>query len=289
MDTKEVGPKLEYNLAGSGLLTIRPKDFSRLQEEVVKAGFRHACILPFHAFDKDEQAMANLINSPLQVVHLEEAWNPLDKEGWTRLAWAALGHLRRFLGDKTEPPILQDAFLFPSKATCGRFFQEMFEAFPEAKFISHGFRSDFSPKRLLLEINPGIELSAQEIIKETEKQGISLVFDPSHLLKTDRTTSLPNAPTTTPKDEWERQFTTFAASGRLEVVDINPGKDGESVRDLRLGRGRLKELALAAREVKSVKFLRVEIPTPAAQQIPGSPLQARGFEFLREIGQALGS
>jgi len=288
MDTKEVGPKLEYNLAGSGLLTIRPKDFSRLQEGVVSAGYRHACVLPFHAFDEDKQAMVNLTNSPLQIVHLEEAWNPLDKEGWTRLAWATLGHLRRFLGDKTEPPILQDVLLFPNKATCGRLFQEMLKAFPRAKFISHGFRSDFSPKRLLLEINPGIELSAQEIIEETEKQGVGLVFDPSHLLRTDRVVSLPDSPAAKSRGEWERQFTTFADSGRLEVVDINPPETGD-VQDLLAGKGLLRELASAAREAKSVKFLRVEIPIPLAQQIPGSPLQAKGFEFLRELGQALSS
>jgi len=53
------------------------------------------------------------------------------------------------------------------------------------------------------------------------------------------------------------------------------------------GKGLLAELAVAAKEVPSVRFLRVEIRMPILTQIPMSPKQQEGFEFLREIGQVL--
>lgn len=95
--------------------------------------------------------------------------------------------------------------------------------------------------------------------------------------------SLPGLPTKQPRGEWERQFRTFQK--KIEVVDINPPSKGD-VADLLAGKGMLKELAQAAKENK-IRFLRVEVPIPTLQQLPGSPLQNKGFEFLREVGEAL--
>ncbi|MBN1263204.1 MAG: hypothetical protein JW991_02510 [Candidatus Pacebacteria bacterium] len=178
------------------------------------------------------------------MVHFEEAWNPTSQDNLGRAVLAGLiGYWRRFHGDKTEPPILQDSF-FPSKATCQGLFREIAEAFPEAKYISHKIQTKFPADRLLVEINPGINLSDKEILDMTEERGIGLVFDPSHLLASERMVSRPGLPTRQPKGEWERQFQVF--SSRLEVVDINPGDQKGDVGDLLAGRGMLKELASAA-------------------------------------------
>lgn len=149
--------ELEYNLAGGLLLTVREKDFNRLQDGLVKAGYRYGCLLPFRSLVKG--GAEQLKESPLQIVHIEEAWNPTTEDNLAKAVWAGLvGYWRRYKGDKTEPPILQDAF-FPGKATCHRLFTEIIKAFPEVKFISHELDVNFPSDRLLVEINPGINLS----------------------------------------------------------------------------------------------------------------------------------
>lgn len=274
--------ELEYNLAGGLLLTVRENDFRQLQEGLTNSGYRYGCVLPFRALAK-EKGIENLRSSPLQIIHMEEAWNPTNEDNLTKAVFAGiLGHYKRFRGDKSEPPILQDS-LFPSKVTCERLFKELFKAFPNIKFISHKIDADFPSDKLLLEVNPGIGLSQSEILAQTEEKGIGLVFDPRHLLPTEKVISTPGQPTKTPKGEWEKQFHAFQK--RIEVVDINPPTK-EDVQELLHGRGLLKELALAAKQVE-IRFLRVEIPIPPAQQLPGSPLQHKGFELLRDIGQAL--
>lgn len=183
-------------------------------------------------------------------------------------------------GDKSEPPILQDA-LFPSKRTCDRLFRELMTAFPEAKFISHEVRTQYDSGRLLLEINPGLKMQPATILEEARERGIGLVFDPKHLLPSAPTLSLPDQPTKAPMGEWERQFNKFREG--LEVVDIN----GEIEELFRAG-GSLRELARAAKETPNIRFLRVEIPIPPKQQLPGiRQSQEKGFQFLKEIGQAL--
>ena len=69
----------------------------------------------------------------------------------------------------------------------------------------------------------------------------------------------------------------------MEVVDIN-GRVEELFRQ----GGSLRELAQAAKETPNIKYLRVEIPIPPTQQVPlVRQSQDKGFQFLREVGQAL--
>lgn len=215
---------------------------------------------------------------------MEEAWNPTNKDNFVLAVLAGLyGHWKRFRGDETEPPILQDA-LFPSKFTCIKLFRELYEVYPKAKFISHGININYPSDRLLVEVNPGIELSAQEILEKSQRAGFGLVFDPRHLLNSKSTISVANEPTKTYKGEWEKQFNEL--SSQIEVVDINPPKS-EDLSDLEAGKGLLKELAQAAKGASGVKFLRVEIPIPPKWQILGSPFNKKGFDFLQAIGQRL--
>lgn len=272
--------ELEYNLAGGLLLTITEGDFKWLQERLVEAGFGHGCILPFRALVKKGGVEA-LKNSPLDIVHFEKAWNPTNQDNLGLAVMAGiLGKLKRMAGDKAEPPIVQDA-IFPGKKTCDRLFEELMETFPNAKFISHEVRTNYNSGRWLLEINPGLKIQPAQILEKAKERGVGLVFDPSHLLPSNSTLSLPGQATKAPRGEWEKQFQFFRSG--LEVVDIH----GDPNELFRKG-GELRELAQAAKETSNVRFLRVEIPIPLKQQVPLiRQSQEKGFEFLREVGQAL--
>jgi len=280
MKNPETPPHLEYNLAGGLLLTCTSKDLEKLCAEVKAAGYEYACVLPF-------RGLANKLDSLSQitVVHLEDAWNPTPYDSLPLAVLAGLiGYARRLGGNKTHPPILQDAF-FPGKATCEKLLKELMTTFSETTFISHKVTTAWPPNRLLLEIHQGLNLTPAEILDLAEREGFGLVFDPSHLLPSGKT-SLPGQPVSQPRGEWETQFNVFSRSGKVEVVDINPPKK-EDVSDLLKGRGLLAELAAAAKEIPSIDFLRVEVMMPISSQIPLSPNQKQGFKFLKEIGEAL--
>jgi hypothetical protein len=279
---KAPSPSLEYNLASGLLLTINEKDFQELQTGLKNAGYSSACVLPFRTLMK-ESGMETLHNSPLSIVHIEEAWNPTDKDNLTKAVVAGLvGYYRRFRGLPGNNPILQDS-LFPSKHTCDGLFKSLIAEFPNIKFISHQLDVDFPEDRLLVEINAGINLSPSELLTRAKQKGIGLVFDPSHLLPSDRTISMPGDPTRK-VNEWEKQWLYF--SPQVKVVDINPPDKKNDVPELLADHGVLKEIAQAAHET-GVEFLRVEIPIPPSQQIPGLRPHTAGFSFLKEIGNAL--
>jgi len=284
METGESqSPKLEYNLAGGLLLTIRENDLKVLTEKLVTSGYRYGCVLPFRGLVK-EGAIENLQNSPLSIVHFEEAWNPTkwDSRGLAVMA-GLYGQVLKFAKLRKQEPILQDV-PFPGKATCERLFDELLKAFPKAKFISHIIDVQYPSDRLLVEVNPGINKPAEQILAEAKEKGIGLVFDPSHLLVSDRTISVAGEPVKPNKGEWERQFKIFAS--QIEVVDINPPQPTD-VGDLLKGGGLLKEVAQAAREAGKVEFIRVEVPIPPELQLSGLSNHQKGFDFLQAIGQRL--
>ena len=275
-------PGLEYNLAGALLLTIGQKDFPELLQGLKEAGYSSACLLPFRALTA-ESGKESLRHSPLSIVHIEKAWNPTTQDSLTKAILAGLfGYYRRFIAPSEENPILQDS-LFPSKITCDKLFKSLITEFPDSKFISHQIDVDFPHDRLLVEINAGIKLSSSELLARAQQKGIGLVFDPSHLLPSSKTLSAPGEPTKSNSD-WEKQWRLY--SSQVKVVDINPIDKQHDVRHLLENRGLLKEVAHAAREAK-IDFLRVEIPIPPFQQIPGLRSHTAGFNFLKEVGDAL--
>jgi hypothetical protein len=275
-------PNLEYNLAGGLLLTINDKDFSELQSGLKESGYSSACVLPFRALTK-ESGMDSLKHSPLSIIHIEEAWNPTSEDHLGKAVIAGLlGYYNKFQNIPGANPIVQDAF-FPSEKTCKKLFDNLLMEFPQAKFISHQIDINFPENRLLVEINPGIKLEASELLAKAEQKGIGLVFDPSHLLPTDKSISLPGQSTKN-KNEWEKQFNYF--SSKIEVVDINPPDKNNDVKELISGKGLIKEMVEAAKGI-GVEVLRVEIPIPAFQQLPSIRPHSKGFEFLKEIGNAI--
>lgn len=281
---RENQPSIEYNLAGGLLMTIGERDLLRLGEKLKTAGYTHACALPFRGLT-GPHAITRLARYPLTVVHCENIWNEQTPDYPLPIAVVAglVGHLRRKLGDLSEPPLLQDT-LFAGKPTCDRLLTEMLEL-PGVKLISHTIEVKANPDKFLLEINPGIKMSAQELQEWARQNSIGVVFDPRHLLpEFVSSVSTPSEPTCQSKSAWEKQFEAFRSS--IEVVDINPPTP-QDVPDLLQGRGLLHEVAQAAKELKTVRFLRVEIPIPPLTQIPYSPLQPRGFSLMTAVAQTL--
>jgi len=283
MNRVEKKPQLELNLASGLPLTVREKDLFALIEKAEKSGFSRFCFLPFRGITS-EDALRKIQKEGVLIVHVEDAWNPTQYDNFLLAIIAGiLGYAKRFLGDRSEPPILQDA-LFPGKATSQRLVKELMGAFPEAKFISHSPSFKFDTRRSLLEIHPGLKMEKEEILDFAEKQGIGLVFDPSHLLSKSFSVSYPNEPTKK-ISPWEEEFSFFAPSGRLEVVDIHPQQKSDLV-DLQRNRGLLFELTQAAKRVRSIKYLRVETPLPREDLIAGVRGKER-FPILSQIARSL--
>jgi len=282
------GPELELNLAGGLLATITQKDLKAFIKRAQEAGFPNFCALPFRGLEKG--GIRELAERGVSIVHVEDAWNPLSGKPYDRLIPALVAGTygtfsRKILGKKSEIPLIEDS-LFPSEETCSRIFGELMEAFPRAKFISHEASLGKTPKsRFLLEIHPGLKMEKGEIADWAQEAGVGLVFDPSHLLQRVVTVSAPNQPTRL-RNDWEGEFNFFANTGKIEVVDIQPSsKNSGSHRQIER-RGRLQELAAAAKEVASIKYLRVETRLPIKDQLP---VISRGKDFpaLRQIAQVL--
>lgn len=110
-------PKLEYNLAGGLLLTLRERDLEFLAKELVSSGYRYGCVLPFRGLT-GEGAIEKLCDSPLSIVHLEEAWNPTNYDFFPMAVISGMiGQWEKFRRSQKGNPILQDA-AFPSKVSC---------------------------------------------------------------------------------------------------------------------------------------------------------------------------
>lgn len=282
------GPELELNLAGGLLATITEGDLTALISRAEKAGFPNFCALPFRGLQK-EGSVEKLADSGVSVVHIEDAWNPLTRKAYDHFLPALVAGTygtfsRRLLRTSSNIPLIEDA-LFPSQETSSRIVEELMTAFPEAKFISHQASLGRVPKnRFLLEIHPGLEITREEIADWSQELGVGLVFDPSHLLQGTATVSRPGQPTQ-PGNFWEREFNYFAQTGKLEVVDIQPSsKQAGSYRQIQ--ERALRELARAAKEINSVRYLRVETRLPLGEQLPWLS-RKRSFPVLSQIAQTL--
>lgn len=285
MNRHERCPELEYNLAGGLMLTINPRGLKELCERIRRAGFSKACIFPFRALAK-EGGIGVLKDSGLTVVHIEKPWNPTDKEGLLRaLLVGFLGHYKRLRGDKSQPPIIQDA-LFPDRKTADDLFFLLMTKFPQAKFIAYQPEVELASDRLLLAVWEGLEMSLLEIANFVNEKNIAVVFDPGNLL--------------VGEGSWEKQMGILDSqtSGGIEVVDV-PWSKGD-IEDLLQNKGFLPELVRAAKNLKNLRYLRLEVPVSPLQlsalpssvsagltQFPGSPFKRAGFEFLRDIASAL--
>lgn len=278
-------PSIEYNAAGALLLTLRNEDMWSLLSGLHQAGFDSICMLPFRAL-AEPQNVKYLRESPVKVNHLEDAWNPTHEDNILAGMFASALHKKRvkdvFQRKPEKQPTKYWDGLFPSEATCQNIFEQMRKTVPTAKFISHRTNTDLDPSAWLLEVHPGLNMNAQEILVWSEQNGVNLVFDPSHLLPSTINKSFPGRPIRSAQ-EWEKQFNTLSQSGRVEVVDIQGDIGG-----LLNGKGELAELTAAAKKATGVQTLRVEVPIPATKQIPGIEFaQKRGFRFLAEIAIAL--
>ena len=287
----EKSPKLVYNLIGGLPLIFSMEGWRDLCEGVKGAGFECVSALSVRPLATEEGKDALLKEANLTVTHIEEAYKPTRDNLGEAIFTGLVGCVRRG-SDGRRNSLLSAGInsVFPGKKTCNDIFDWLWGLPSEPKFISHEMGVDFPKERLLVELNPGLNLSADEIIDWSVENGTSLVFDRNHLLDVSRAAiSFPGEPTRVYKGEWEKQFLKFAPY--LQGVDINAGSRPtvfprkESL-ELIQRQGSLYELAQAAKDFENIQFLRVEIPMPLFRQIPRLS-HKKGFAFLAAIGAAL--
>ena len=259
-------PRLEYNLASGLILTTTEEGLTILANAARDVGFPIFSGMPFRGYRKKHEN--------LPIIHLEAAWNPTNQDNILMAALAGMaGHIKRVVGAKNQPPILQDA-LFPSKERSNFLLYQLLETY-DAKLISHKIlphRLIKTPKESwLLEINPAVEKNPEELIDWSKETGVRLVFDPSHLGHWfgSKTISVPNNPIQ-PYDETISIFYKLAEERVIEIVDLNSQKrsllDSEQNKQL-LETGVLKELIEASTEYESIEYLRLELPITARGQL----------------------
>jgi len=264
-----------YNLAGSVGQTEFPSDFQRLLKDVEAAGFDSVSAHPYRGLIRSVNRDI-LEASNLTVAYLEVSFNPvntriLSKYIFTALACGAVGLSRRLLGDKSEPPIFQDAFFAPKYE--GVVLDDWFiRTFPKIKIVGYDIRYAV-PKyqdNFLIGLSPSLKTSVSQLRDIAEMSNCGIVFDPTHLISTE-SVSLPNQPVT-PKDPALKQLEYLGE--QVEVLDFKPfkekksGQPGQLEEFLKGQKGLLYDLVALAKSQPRMKCVRVEISEPLKAHIP---------------------
>jgi hypothetical protein len=277
-------PQIIYNTAGGALQTTNAIDFTRYGNLLSDIGLEGVSALPF----RTENIVELYQEYFPPVVLIEDAWNPghFDNLGLaiTEGIW---GHLKRALGDETEPSILQDTMLFPAKATSTLLTNELMEAYPNAHFGATDFDSGFPVERTYVHLQreyQSHQMDANEILEKSHKSGSLLLYDPTHLLSPDRI-SLRGSPTKPLATEWERQLVKF--SSRIAGIDIHASTPTE-MDELLHRSGKLYELTHAGFELcQKLEFMRLEAQVPLKSQLPFAPMTDRAKLYLTSLTDML--
>lgn len=273
-------PDLEFNIGGALIKTCRARDLEDLVWRVGQSGIFNLSLLPLRGLTDFKAFKESLDESSINVVHLEEAWNPTKQRnlGLALFSSFIIGPIARKLDSRSEHPVKWDG-LFPDKVTSREMFQEIKQTFPEMKIVSHSIKDALANDKLVEVSRPMLTKSREVFLDFAQENGIALVFDPAHLecLGPGKTISYPAQPTINDPGSWEDHWRAFSATGLVEVVDFRPpirlskvllGKDDYG--GLIFGKGKLSELAAAAKEISSVKFFRIGAVLP--------PLELLGSE-----------
>lgn len=279
-------PKIICSVATAPLQGLRAFDFQQFGQALEDGGYEGISALPYRTED-----IVRLYQEYFPpVILVEDAWNPTTNNNIIlSLLEGIHGELKRKIGDTDEAPILQDALFFPNKKTSAKITDGIMATNPAAHFGSIDFDSRFAPDRTMIHIQSLYKshaLTSEEILQRSEDTGSLLLFDPVRLLDP-KNVSYPDQPTKKFSGEWERQLATFA--DRIAGVDIHPTNKQE-VNDLLNQTGKLYELTLASQKLcTNLQFLRVETLVPLMSQLPSSPYQKKGTDFLRQVAEVLKS
>lgn len=293
----EKPPYQEFNIGGALLGTLRQDILENLALRIRQSGVSHLSMLPVRGIP-DQEAVEKfgefLGKNEMGVAHLEEAWNPTNhrKLGVAMLSSLLVGPVKRFLGNKSAP-VFWDG-LFPNREICQDVFGQMRRFFPGVKVISHSIEDALVKDKLVETSRPMLSKGREAFLDLVQEKGIALVFDPAHLeyLGPGKTISYPSQPTVNDQRGWENHWLAFSATGLVRVVDFRPPVNLKKIllgRDdyggLTVGKGKLMELAAAAKKTVSVEFFRVEAILPPGELLFGD--QTGKIEVLSVIAEQL--
>jgi len=230
-------PEVSISLNCASLLgwTTTSDHISTLSDIAKKVGVDSLGFLPFRGMQN--YPFRRPLSLPIE--YIENAWHPTDFNFFPLSLIQAT----------TNPSFMPWDAMFPSRETC----QHIFSKIRKDTSITH-ITHHFSDKsNTLLEVNPGISMSPAGILNRSILQGLSLVFDPTHLL------SSPDLP------GWKNQLIFF--SPRVSLVDIkSPNPDIISIS---------KELGITS--------FRIEQRAPFSLQIPISYNEQNLVNYLGDI------
>lgn len=279
--------KIICSVANAPLLGLTTSDFRRFGQGLKTAGYEGISALPFRV-----ENIVELYQKYFPpIILVEDAWNPgnYDNKGLAILEGIYGSLKRRIYGDKSEPPKIQDTLFFPGKNTSQKITNQLMKTISRPYYGTINFNSRFPSDRTLVHIQSQYKpnhLSIEEVLSLSNETNQYLLFDPTHLLDQQQI-SYPGQPTQEFKGEWEKQLTDLAS--RIVGVDIHP-KNRQEIEDLMKRTGKLYELTLASQELcDNLQFLRVETLVSLFSQLPLSPFQARGIDYLKQIAAILES
>lgn len=248
----------EENLVTLNLASLLPMAISRpfverATVELEKMGYRGVGILPFSwsLQDPDKISMA------LPVTSIERAWNPTERDGWYGLMDVVSGMIHRDI----QAPKLQDFVAFPSRYKSEvAYYRWAMDNVSNPQRYPYGLTdvvhklpdyplsgfSSIGVSATILEINPGLNLTPQEISEKllagsSMIKGIKrIVCDTKHLrrgLKPNEAAkiarSYPGKPVINVLGEWENTLRIFSAAGQIGQVDLQAMDPVELIDTLR--------------------------------------------------------
>ena len=250
-------------------------------------GYNSLCLLPLRGLVYPDE-----IQLSLPVHFIEKAWNPTEGEGWA--GFMELVNVIRTCDPRA--PKFHDFIAFPSEYYSGEGFYRMAEAYrsgdkskPTLTEIVHELpdyplsgAGSIWVDATILEIHPGLNMSAQEILDEisVKKSMIPAVdIDTRHIRRglmpneAERISrSYPGRPvgSFTSLGNWENIIRTFSQPGRIGLVDFQAKDPKELLETLNGGNTELDEMIDALLETGYKSPIRVEFNMGLMRQVqPG--------------------
>lgn len=282
--SKEGNPSVIYNPSHAMLAPLTGFTFDRLGASLIDAQFEGTSALPYRLPD-----IVDRYQSHFPEVKLLEEWNPGRFNNIVLATMqGAWGQFKRAIGDKSEPPILQDTILFQSTIKSEEVISRLLKLNPAAFFVTAHFedlargrfpgrthvhdQSDFRPHVMTL----------GEVVALARDHGVQLWHDPKRPIEP-VAVSYPSTPTIQSMHQGVAEIPRL--TGHLAGVDL-PSNSKREIAELLAGKGLLADTVRAAREA-GAGSIRVEVIAPLSTYLPTLGLVPSGSKYLGDIVEAI--